>query len=203
MEKWELILFKIKIIYCLAGAPAYSGHRCDCWPRHSSYQLQVTCWRLKISNKQTWLLLFFLKNLKGSLLGYFQGWEAAHAPTRWVFGGPAWPNLCCLQHVNTVIVWKRFYVAYDMRTQVVLMLTTCEYIMLNHVNITISKTQRKPLMPVFAHQCSGCKPKLWSAEMWTNPEDTIDCLAVDRKLLFFLMQPKDQLRYQFVYIVHR
>jgi len=171
VEKWELIVFKIKIIYCLAGAPAYSGHRCDCWPRHSSYQLQ--------------------------------GWEAAHAPTRWFFGGPAWPNLCCIQHVNTVIVWKRFYVAYDMRTQVVLMLTTCEYIMLNHVNITISKTQRKPLMPVFAHQCSGCKPKLWSAEMWTNPEDTIDCLAVDRKLLFFLMQPKDQLRYQFVYIVHR
>ena len=110
MEKWDLIVFKIKIIYCLAGAPAYSGHRCDCWPRHSSYQLQVTCWRLKKSNKQTWLLLFFLKNLKGSLLGYFQGWEAADAPTRWVFGGPAWPNLCCLQHVNTVIVWKRFYV---------------------------------------------------------------------------------------------
>ena len=142
VDKWELIVFKIKIIYCLAGAPAYSGHRCDCWPRHSSYQLQVTCWRLKISNKQTWLLLFFLKNLKGSLLGYFQGWEAADAPTRWVFGGPAWPNLCCLQHVNTVIVWKKFYVAYDMWTQVVLMLTTCEYIVLNHVNITISKTQR-------------------------------------------------------------
>ena len=147
-------------------------------------------------------MLFVLKDLKRSLLGYFQGWEAADALTRWVFGGPAWPNLCCLQHVNTVIVWKRFYVAYNMRTQVVLMFTTCEYIVLNHVNITNLKNTKITLYACF------CTPLATSLN-FDRPkcERTLKTKLISwllaEKLLFFLMQPKDQLRYQFVYIVYR
>ena len=82
------------------------------------------------------------------------------------------------------------------------MLTTCEYIVLNHVNITNLKNTKITLNACF------CTPLATSLN-FDRPkcERTLKTKLISwllaEKLLFFLMQPKDQLRYQFVYIVYR